>query len=305
MIRHTDLNLEQLCFVMKVVYLDQNIASRLAMAAAGTEWGRIRKLLQQGFIEKKIICPMPFETLTESSACRQKKRNAIAQFFNEVSGGVSLKHFTTLVAESTVALVRDDYPIIPYTVLAESWSDDDHSASFIAGEHAKMKGRMTKRQDQFIPNPDPQETTPSTIFQGVEEERCGMIYCDLEKMELDPTCPDDDFESPWLVETLRNSKITTREIEDYKMGIEWLKKSALQNNENAQYELGLCYYQGTGLLQDYTEAYAWSLLAVMNGGEDTLKSVLQHKLPTEQVMAAQSRAKELLKEIESAKTPEI
>lgn len=197
---------------MKVVYLDQNIASLLAMADAGSQWARIRKLLLLGFTEEKIICPMPFETVTESSSCNHKKRIAIEQFFKEVSGGVCFKHFTSLVAESSIELVRENYFLTPYTILTQNWSDNDQSASLIADEHAKMKARMTKRQNQFIEDPNPREISFSSIFPEVEEERCGMFYRDLEKLEIEPESPIGEFEVPWLIETLRSSEITTHEI---------------------------------------------------------------------------------------------
>lgn len=81
----------------------------------------------------------------------------------------------------------------------------------------------------------------------------------------------------------------------------WLKTSALYgNNVEAQHTLSYCYHKGIGVLEDYQESYAWSLVSSKNGGDQAMKDLLQKELTMELITAAQVRAKELQKEIESA-----
>lgn len=46
-------------------------------------------------------------------------------------------------------------------------------------------------------------------------------------------------------------------IQDYTKAAEWYTKSAEQGNANAQNNLGVCYAKGTGVIQDYTKAAEW------------------------------------------------
>ena len=51
-------------------------------------------------------------------------------------------------------------------------------------------------------------------------------------------------------------------IEDYKQAVYWYKKAAKQGHINAQFILGGVYYEGTGVSQDYKQAF----LLVQEGG---------------------------------------
>ena len=46
-------------------------------------------------------------------------------------------------------------------------------------------------------------------------------------------------------------------IQDHTKAAEWYTKSAEQGNANAQNNLGVCYAKGTGVIQDYTKAAEW------------------------------------------------
>ena len=37
---------------------------------------------------------------------------------------------------------------------------------------------------------------------------------------------------------------------------------------DAQYNLGVMYYEGEGVPKDYVQAYAWTIIAVVQGHED-------------------------------------
>jgi len=47
--------------------------------------------------------------------------------------------------------------------------------------------------------------------------------------------------------------------QDYAMAAEWYQKAAEQGNRIAQYALACCYYEGKGLSQDYSNAVRWYL----------------------------------------------
>ncbi len=45
--------------------------------------------------------------------------------------------------------------------------------------------------------------------------------------------------------------------ENYEAAIKWFSKAAREGNPDAQYNLGLIYYDGKGVEQNYEEAFKW------------------------------------------------
>ena len=54
-------------------------------------------------------------------------------------------------------------------------------------------------------------------------------------------------------------------IQDYKEAVKWYRLSADQGYASAQYNLGLMYAQGQGVTQDYKEALKWYRLSADQG----------------------------------------
>ena len=50
--------------------------------------------------------------------------------------------------------------------------------------------------------------------------------------------------------------------------MKWYQKAADQGDIDARYNLGLCYYKGQGVEQDYTEAVKWIRKAADSGDEN-------------------------------------
>ena len=53
--------------------------------------------------------------------------------------------------------------------------------------------------------------------------------------------------------------------QDYEKAVEWFAKAAKQNDAAAQYNLGYCYYKGKGLSRDYDKAFSWYSKAANQG----------------------------------------
>lgn len=73
-----------------------------------------------------------------------------------------------------------------------------------------------------------------------------------------------------------------RENPDMKKAILWYEKSAMKNNEVAQYQLGRIYENGTGVKKDLTKAHHYYRLAAKSGKESMIKALAdfeaRHKL---------------------------
>jgi len=56
-------------------------------------------------------------------------------------------------------------------------------------------------------------------------------------------------------------------LQDYKEGVKWFRKAAEQGYADAQFGLGGAYLFGDGVIEDQVQAYAWFNIAAANGNE--------------------------------------
>ena len=56
--------------------------------------------------------------------------------------------------------------------------------------------------------------------------------------------------------------------QDYEKAVKWFRKAAEYGNAGAQYSLGDCYYYGNGVPQDYGKAVEWFRKAARQGDKD-------------------------------------
>ena len=59
--------------------------------------------------------------------------------------------------------------------------------------------------------------------------------------------------------------------QDYKTAVKWYRLAAEQGYADAQYNLGVMYGMGTGIIQDWVYAHMWGIIAASNGNEDGAK----------------------------------
>ncbi|EPP9703219.1 tetratricopeptide repeat protein, partial [Acinetobacter baumannii] len=58
--------------------------------------------------------------------------------------------------------------------------------------------------------------------------------------------------------------------QDYKKAFEWYSKAAQQENDEAQFTVGMMYYKGEGVQQNNELAEKWLRKAAENGNKDAL-----------------------------------
>jgi TPR repeat protein len=61
-------------------------------------------------------------------------------------------------------------------------------------------------------------------------------------------------------------------IQDYNAAVKWYRLSAEQGDVYAQTNLGLMYSKGEGVTQDYTRAYMWSNIATLGGNKIAMEN---------------------------------
>ena len=76
------------------------------------------------------------------------------------------------------------------------------------------------------------------------------------------------------------------------MAFEWTHKAAEQGDGLAQLNLGLMYFNGDGVLQDYVWAYTWISLATITGNPTNQNhlDILKKAMTEEQITEAEHRA---------------
>ena len=83
--------------------------------------------------------------------------------------------------------------------------------------------------------------------------------------------------------------------QDYGAAFDWFQLAAEQGDIGAQLALGLSYSLGWGVAKNYVRAYAWLDLAVVNGRQDALDAhkVVSKYLTWVQIAEAQALRRKL------------
>ena len=98
--------------------------------------------------------------------------------------------------------------------------------------------------------------------------------------------------------------------QDYAEAVRWYKKAADQGDADAQYDLGVAYYNGEGVPQDYAEAYFWENLAVALNADAKRDFLAKSRddagarLSPSQLSATQKRCRQWLEAFEKRKAQE-
>lgn len=89
--------------------------------------------------------------------------------------------------------------------------------------------------------------------------------------------------------------------QDYVEAAKWYRRGAEQGYAFAQLALGLMYGLGEGVPQNYSEAYVWTSLAAAQGLVDAkeARDMAARELNESRLSAAQARAVKLFEEIQA------
>ena len=85
--------------------------------------------------------------------------------------------------------------------------------------------------------------------------------------------------------------------QNYKTAVKWYSLAAEQGDAHAQFNLGLMYYDGKGVLQDYVYAHMWFNVVAFNGDEGGGKArdIVAKKMNATQLNKAQELARECVR----------
>ena len=82
-------------------------------------------------------------------------------------------------------------------------------------------------------------------------------------------------------------------VQDYKEAVKWYRKSAEQGDADAQFNLGVRYGTGQGVIQDNVYAHMWFNIAASNGNADAVKGrdIVAEQMTSSQMAEAQKLAR--------------
>ena len=86
-------------------------------------------------------------------------------------------------------------------------------------------------------------------------------------------------------------------IQDYNEAVKWFRLSSSQGNADAQFYLGFMYEVGQGVTQDYVRAHMWLNISAMAGNEKakTARDIVAKKMTPTQIEKAQEMAQRCMK----------
>ena len=85
-------------------------------------------------------------------------------------------------------------------------------------------------------------------------------------------------------------------IQDYKTAVKWYRLAAEQGDASAQTQLGVMYGTGKGVAQDNVLAHMWFNIAASNGSKKAIKNrdIIAEKITSADISKAQQMARDCL-----------
>lgn len=210
---------------MQIIYLDQNAASFLAKSNSESIWQEIRKTLTDGFCHRKLICPLPFECIMESTPLPLEQRQSIQTLFWQLSEGVAFKAFTEMSNELTLALIRPMPDWSPWIIWKPIWAEMESAAQKIKSDWKSGKEEMTERMNNFVRSSNLEAMSERELFHAVAAQRSVWICSDLDRL-LSGQVVGKSLNCPWLIEFLISANLSPAEIESLKRAVQhhgWAK----------------------------------------------------------------------------------
>ena len=85
-------------------------------------------------------------------------------------------------------------------------------------------------------------------------------------------------------------------VQNYKEAVKWYRLAAEQGFADAQFNLGVMYCSGQGVLEDSIQAYAWLNIAGANGDKDASDAKAMLKLTQASIEKAQALSRKMVEE---------
>jgi hypothetical protein len=164
----------------------------------------------------KLICPLPCETVWESTLLSEDRYKRVRELQTRLSRGVSFKPFSRLIAEETLALVRPSTNIAPFEL--RDWdslraglvghSSRDQFLKFKQGLESQLAALPIKLDNQGLPF--------EKLEKDIHLKETADLFCSLERLESgEPLAPNRAYTAD-VCKFLVTNRITSEEISKLK-----------------------------------------------------------------------------------------
>jgi hypothetical protein len=149
-------------------------------------------MLIAGVEAGKLICPLPYETVWESTPLSEDRYKRVRELQAQLSCGVSFKPFSRLIAEETLALVRPGTDIAPFEL--GDWdslraglvgrASRDQFLNFKQGLKSQLAALPIKYDNKGLPF--------AKLEKLIHLKETADLFCSLERLQRDeplsPNC---------------------------------------------------------------------------------------------------------------------
>jgi hypothetical protein len=194
-----------------LTYLDQCAASVIARDA---DCAGFRDFLVRGAACGAVFCPLPFDTILETSRCeRAETREAIFSFFRAASGGLIFRQFFDILADEVLSIVRPDHQ---FSGFDHTWEMDrlrDLSAE-IGPDFDELRNERNATLSSWVDPPRPPGMSFKEVLEDVTLEPVARLWRDLRQIASSPDIQSlSEFDCPRITASLLKNQITAEEAE--------------------------------------------------------------------------------------------
>lgn len=194
------------------IYLDQCAAS---VIARDPDCAGMRDFLLRGADCGTVFCPLPFDTIFETSRCeRAETREAIFSFFKAASGGLIFRQFFDILADSVLFIVRNDHHVSGFD---HTWEMDrlrDLSAE-IGPDFDELRNERNANLSSWVDPPRPSGMSFNEVLENVSLEPVARLWRDLRQIASSSDIQSlSEFDCPRITESLLKNHITAEEADE-------------------------------------------------------------------------------------------
>ena len=172
----------------------------------------LRDLLIDGVNREKIICPMPYETLLESSTCDiAKTRTSIFELFIQISNGRIFRQYFDVLTDELLALVRPSH-IVYYFEVTERMEEMSELSARFKPEFCEMKSEKNAELGSWIDPGSHVVRTNDEVLKSVSLEPVAKLWRDLRRIaKVQDSDASSEFECGGITEKLQAKGLTAFE----------------------------------------------------------------------------------------------
>jgi hypothetical protein len=161
--------------------------------AVAPVWSQIKSSLIAGVETGKLVCPIPHETIWESTPLSEQRYRRVRELQSRLSRGVFFKSFTRLLSEEVLALVRTGVDITPWE--HGCWRDlrAQLIGSVSRDDFMKLKKSVEDQVDALTVDSQNQRLRQAELEQFVRKRVVFDLYHNLDRLNagqaLAANCP--------------------------------------------------------------------------------------------------------------------